>query len=195
MNSTYTQLLLPALLAVLSIASVAQSQSATTSQAAPSSAPAAAPATDYKDAYKLAQQGKYDEALAILQPMAALTPPPAGLPHAMGMVYYTKGEFLKAADYFKQAVAQDPNDKEAVQLLGLSYYRAGRPSDAIPYLEQVQAWYPQANVDASYVLGIAYIQAKDYPNARKSFARMFDLPTDSAASYLLTARKIGRAHV
>ena len=108
------------------------------------------------------------------------------------MVYYTKGDFLKAAEYLKQAIAEDSTDKEAVQLLGLSYYRAGRPNEAIPYLEQVQSWYPQANVDASYVLGMAYIQAKDYPNARKSFARMFGLPPDSAASYLLTARMLFR---
>jgi tetratricopeptide (TPR) repeat protein len=124
--------------------------------------------------------------------MSSRTPKPAGLSHAMGMVYYTKGDFLRSAEYFKQAIAEDANDKEAVQLLGLSYYRAGRPNEAIPYLEQVQTWYPQANVDASYVLGISYIQAKDYPNARKSFAKMFGLPTDSAASYLLTARMLFR---
>jgi tetratricopeptide (TPR) repeat protein len=148
--------------------------------------------SQYSEAYRLSQQGKYDDAIALLQSMAARTPKPAGLSHAMGAVYYSKGDYLKAAEYFKQAVAEESNDKEAVQLLGLSYYRAGRPSDAIPYLEQVQSWYPQANVDASYVLGTSYIQAKDYPNARKSFAKMFSLPPDSAASYLLTARMLFR---
>ena len=77
-------------------------------------------------------------------------------------------------------------------MLGLSYYRAGRPSEAIPYLEQVQTWYPQANVDAAYVLGVSYIQAKDYANARKAFAKMFHLAPDSGASYLLTARMLFR---
>ncbi len=192
MNSNCARLLLPAFLAVLSAFSFAQAQPGSDTSGAGQPSPAAAPASEYKEAYRLAQQGKYAEALALLNPMADKTPKPAGLSHAFGMVYYTKGDVLKAADYFKQATVENPNDKEAVQLLGLSYYRAGRPNDAIPYLEQVQSWYPQANVDASYVLGVSYIQAKDYPNARKSFARMFDVPADSAASYLFTARILFR---
>jgi tetratricopeptide (TPR) repeat protein len=148
--------------------------------------------SQFSPAFKLSEQGKYDEAISQLQSFTAVTPQPAGLSHAFGVVYYQKGDYLKAADYFKQATTEDANDKESVQLLGLSYYRAGRPADAIPYLEKVQTWYPKANVDASYVLGVAYIQAKDYPNARKSFAKMFDLPPDSAASYLLTARMLFR---
>ncbi len=192
MNSNYKRLLLPAILAALSILSFAQSPPSSTTPGAAQSPPAAAPGSEFKDAYRLAQQGKYNEALALLNTMTATTPKPAGLSHAFGMVYYTRGDFLKAAEYFKQAVTEDPADKEGVQLLGLSYYRAGRPNEAIPYLEQVQSWYPQANVDASYVLGVSYIQAKDYPNARKSFAKMFGLPPDSAASYVLTARMLFR---
>jgi tetratricopeptide (TPR) repeat protein len=148
--------------------------------------------SDFAAARKLSQQGKYDEAIALLQPMAGLTPKPAGLAHELGTVYYKKGDYLKAADHLKQSVAEDPNDKEAVQLLGLSYYLAGRPAEAIPYLEKVQAWYPRANVDAAYILGISYIQAKDYPQARKAFATMFDVPADSGASYLITARMLFR---
>ena len=192
MNPTYKRLLLPALLVSVCVVSIAQSQQGPATPGGTPPPASSAPGTEFKEAYRLAQQGKYDEALAQLQAMAARTPKPAGLAHATGMVYYSKGDFLKSAEYFKQATAEDPADREAVQLLGLSYYRAGRPNEAIPYLEQVQTWYPQANVDASYVLGVSYIQAKDYPNARKSFAKMFDVPADSAASYLFTARMLFR---
>jgi tetratricopeptide (TPR) repeat protein len=92
----------------------------------------------------------------------------------------------------KKATAEDPSDNEAVQLLGLSSYLAGHPADAIPYLEKVQSWFPRANVDAGYILGICYIQIKDYPRARAAFARMFEVPPDSAASYLFTARMLLR---
>jgi tetratricopeptide (TPR) repeat protein len=146
----------------------------------------------FADARKLSQQGKYDEAVAVLQPLGARSPKPVGVSHELGIVYYKKGDYLKAADSLKQAVAEDPNDKEAVQLLGLSYYLAGRPAEAIPYLEKVQGWYPRANVDASYILGVSYIQAKDYPNARKAFARMFEVQADSGAAYLVTARMLFR---
>ena len=167
--------------------------SAASTPAPTSEATKAPPANpDFAEARKLSQQGKYDEAIALLQPMAGLTPKPTGLSHELGTVYYKKGDYLKAADYLKQSVAEDPNDKEAVQLLGLSYYLAGRPAEAIPYLEKVQTWYPRANVDAAYILGISYIQAKDYPQARVAFARMFDVPPDSGASYLFTARMLFR---
>ena len=92
----------------------------------------------------------------------------------------------------EKAREEDKNDHEATQLLGLSYYLSGRPAEAIPYLEKVQSWFPRANVDAAYILGIAYIQTKDYPHSRAAFARMFDVPPDSAAAYLFTARMLLR---
>src|SRR5271165_2568082 len=171
---------------------VAQTPPAAAGQAGIQAAPATGTGGDFKEAYRLSQQGKYDDAIALLQGMSTHTPKPQGLSHALGFVYYQKGDYLKAAESFKLAIAEDSNDKEAVQLLGLSNYRAGRPTEAIPYLEKVQTWYPHANVDASYVLGVSYIQAKDYPNARRAFAKMFDLPPDSGASYLLTARMLFR---
>ena len=37
----------------------------------------------------------------------------------------------------------------------------------------MQTWFPSANVDAAYILGVCYIQTKNYPNARGAFAKMF----------------------
>src|SRR6267143_1041912 len=144
------------------------------------------------DARRLTQQGKFDEALAKLEALALKDPELKGLAHELGVTYYKKSDYLKATASFKKALEEDPGDNEAVQLMGLSYYLAGRPAEAIAALEKVQAWYPSANVDASYILGICYIQTKDYPNARKAFAKMFAVPADSAASYLFTARMLLR---
>jgi tetratricopeptide (TPR) repeat protein len=141
---------------------------------------------------RLLQQGKNSEALAQLQQMAAANPGMKGLSHEIGIAYYKSGEYLKAIDSFKKATQEDPEDKEAIQLLGLSNYLAGRPAEAVPLLEKVQGWYPRANVDGSYILGVCYIQTKDYPQARKAFARMFEVPPDSAAAYLFTARVLLR---
>ncbi len=152
----------------------------------------ASSAAIFDEARRLSEQGKYDEAIAQLQTLATRTPQPPGLAHELGTAYYKKSDYLKAADYLKQALAENPKDDEAVQLLGLSYYLAGRPAEAIPYLEKVQTWYPRANVDASYILGVCYIQSKNYPQARVAFAKMFDVKPDSAASYLFTARMLFR---
>ena len=152
----------------------------------------ASPQSVFAEARRLSEQGKYDDAIDELQALAARNPQPAGLSRELGTAFYKKSDYLKAAQYLKQALAENPKDDEAVQLLGLSYYLAGRPSEAIPYLEKVQTWYPRANVDASYILGICYIQSKNYPQARVAFAKMFDVKPDSAASYLFTARMLFR---
>jgi len=138
------------------------------------------------------QQGKVDEAIAELQSIEASAPNTKSLDLELGIAYYKKSDYVKAVESLKRAVADDPTNNEATQLLGLSYYLNGYPGQAIPLLEKVQAWYPRANVDASYILGICYIQTKNYPQARKAFARMFDVPEDSASSYLFTARMLFR---
>jgi tetratricopeptide (TPR) repeat protein len=79
-----------------------------------------------------------------------------------------------------------------VQLLGLSYFFIGKPKQAIPLLQRVQSWYPTANVDAAYVLGVSYIQVMDYDQARKAFAAMYGVPENSAASHLFLARMLLR---
>ena len=118
-----------------------------------------------------------------------------GLDHELGSAYYKKGDFTNAAMYLKKAQKEDPADSEATQLLGISYYLAGRPADAIPALEKVQTWYPSANVDASYILGVCYIQTKDYDDARKAFAKMFGVGSGSAPAYLFTGRMLLRQEV
>jgi tetratricopeptide (TPR) repeat protein len=155
-------------------------------------ATAQAPPSDLDEPQKLLQQGKYDDALTALHDLEAKHPGMKGLSHEFGVAYYKKGDYLGAVTYLKKAREENPDDDEAVQLLGLSYYLAGRPADAIPSLEKVQTWYASANVDASYILGVCYIQTKDYPHARGAFAKMFGVSPDSAASYLFTARMLLR---
>lgn len=113
-------------------------------------------------------------------------------PHDSGVAAYGAGDYAIAIARLKQALAANPQDKEATQLLGLSYYFTGHPKEAIPYLEQVQAWLPIANVDASYVLGICYVQSLRYDDARHAFARMYDVAPDSAAAHLFNARMLLR---
>jgi tetratricopeptide (TPR) repeat protein len=147
---------------------------------------------DFTHARALIQQGKLDEAIAELQTMEGGNPQLKGLDLEIGTVYYKKSDYPRAIEYLNKAAGEEANNSEAQQLLGLSYYLGGHPAQAIPLLEKVQTWFPSANVDASYILGICYIQTKDYAQARKAFARMFDVPPDSAASYLFTARMLLR---
>jgi tetratricopeptide (TPR) repeat protein len=160
--------------------------------AAPSAGPPQSSDSSFARARQLMDQGKFDEAITELQDLQAKQPSLKGLSQELGTAYYKKGDYIKAIDSFKKALEENAQDNEAVQLLGLSYYLSGRPSEAIPLLEKVQAWYPRANVDASYILGLCFVQTKNYLQARQAFSRMFEVPPESAAAYLFTARMLLR---
>ena len=140
----------------------------------------------------LLERGKTDEAVAVLQRISAQQPELKGLAHEMGVALYKKSNFADAIPSLLKAVDEEHGDKEAIQLLGLSYYFTGKFADAIPLLERSQSWYRVANVDAFYVLGLCEIFVKDFDGARAVFAKMFDVPTESGASYLFTARMLIR---
>jgi tetratricopeptide (TPR) repeat protein len=164
------------------------------SQAEPAAPAAQTPdsSSEFAEARKLMQQGKIDDAITALQAIELRDPATKGVSLELGIAYYKKSDFPKAIEYLKKATAADPANNEAIQLLGLSYYLGGHPADAIPLLEKVQGWYSRANVDAAYILGICYIQTRNYDQARKAFGKMFDVPGDSAPAYLFTARMLLR---
>jgi tetratricopeptide (TPR) repeat protein len=195
LNGHYRSLIL--LAALLLSFPPARSQSSTgqlspSPNATPSAAATQSSVSALATAHALLAQGKYDDALAALHDLEGKYPGLAGLSHELGVAHYKKADYPNAITYLKKARQENPDDGEAIQLLGIAFYLAGRPSDAIAPLEKVQTWFPSANVDASYILGICYIQIKDYPHARAAFAKMFGVPADSAASYLFTARMLLR---
>jgi tetratricopeptide (TPR) repeat protein len=163
-----------------------------TIDASTAAAPDDAPASEFDAPRKLLREGKFDDAIATLEDLRTRNPATPGLSHELGVAYYKKGDYLKAIAALKKAETENPKDTESTQLLGISAYLAGRPDQAIPPLEKVQTWFPNANVDAAYILGVCYIQTRDYPKARGAFAKMFNVAPDSAAAYLFTARMLLR---
>ncbi len=140
-------------------------------------------------------RGHAAEAIAILQPLAAAHPPLKGAAHELGLAYYRTGKLLQAAQAFTQAEKEDPTDMESVQMHGLTLYRLGQPAAAIPYLERVRQWMPNANADASYVLGLCYLNSQQYDNARKTFAAQFQVAPDSGAAYLFLGNMLMQANL
>jgi tetratricopeptide (TPR) repeat protein len=158
----------------------------------PPSSPSDKPSDVLAAARALIQRGAFEQGISQLKSLQASNPHLQGLSREFGTAYFKHGDYTQAVNYLKQASQEDPNDKEAVQLLGLSYYFSGRPAEAIPLLERVNSWYPSANVDASYVLGICYIRQRQYDQARKAFATMYGVPPDSAPAYMFAARMLLR---
>ena len=119
-----------------------------------------APQDQLAEAQQKLQHGQPAAAIALLQPLANATPPVKGAAHELGVAYYRTGKLTDALQAFTQAEKEDPNDMESVQLHGLTLYRLGRPADAIPYLQRVRQWMPNADADANHVLGLCYLNAQ-----------------------------------
>lgn len=160
------------------------------SQAVPNSQSAAPSITQER---ALLQQGKAQEAIAMLQQLAAAHPELKGIHHDLGLAYYRSGKLLDAQREFTAAIAEDPADSESVQMEGLTLYRIGRPDQAITFLAQVRNWMPNADADANNVLGLCYLHAQRYDEARGAFAQEFGVDPASASAYLLLSTMLMHA--
>lgn len=145
--------------------------------------------------HELLQQGKVPEAMAILQKLATVQPPVKGLQHELGVAYYRTGKLVEAQQAFAAAIQEDPSDAESVQMEGLTLYRLGQPAKAIPFLERVREWMPNANADSNYVLGLCYMNSQRYDDARAAFAKEFAVDPSSASAYLLLSTMLMRANL
>lgn len=140
--------------------------------------------------------GQMQEAIAMLERLASSPGgAPKGVQHELGIAYYRTSKLLSAEKAFASAMQEDPNDIEAIQMRGLTLYRLGRPAAAIPYLERVRQWTPNANADANYVLGLCYLNSQRYDDARTAFANQFSVPPASGAAYLFLGKMLMQANL
>jgi tetratricopeptide (TPR) repeat protein len=139
-------------------------------------------------ARSLLAQGKVDDAIHCLTPLASERPEPLGAEALLGKAYYEKQQYEMAATHLELALKQAPNDPESTQLLGISYDLLGHLHQAIPYLEKVQSWMPNPDPTGSYILGKAFLDTRQFDKARAAFAKMFSVPPDSAAAHLFLAK-------
>jgi tetratricopeptide (TPR) repeat protein len=160
-------------------------------QNAQPSAPApgeTAPAPTLETARDLAGRGRLDQAMAVLDNLAAQSPEPAGVERLRGIIFYQREQFAQAIEAFTRAVAQDPGDRESMELHGVSLFRTGHPAEAIPLLEKAHASVERANIDPEYVLGLCYADVARYDDARHAFATQYGFAPDSPEAYLLAGR-------
>jgi tetratricopeptide (TPR) repeat protein len=167
----------------------------TTPAAAQVSPPARSAADELAEARQDLDHGRSAEAIAILEKLNQANPRLKGVAHDLGLACYRASKLVEARQAFAQAVQDDPSDKESVQMLGLTLYRMGQPSAAIPYLERIREWMPNSEADANYVLGLCYLNAQRYDDARKSFAVQYGVQPESGAAYLLLGTMLMNANL
>jgi tetratricopeptide (TPR) repeat protein len=156
---------------------------------------AEARAAALSEARRLVNAGKPDAALEALR---ALPGEDAQAALLRGVAHYHANHPVQAIDALTAALPKLPEGsverREAVQVLGLASYLAGRIAEAVPYLEQTRRW-AEGNAELSYVLGMAYVQTRQADKARDTWARSFGVPPASAAAHLLAAQMMVRAEL
>ncbi len=157
-------------------------------------APANASGTSVAVAHTLLERGDLTDAIAMLQMLQKQSPKVPGVSHELGLAYYRNGKLVEAEKAFANAMQEDPTDEESVQLRGLTLYRLGHPAEAIPYLEKIRKWTLNGNADANYVLGLCYMNAQRYDEARAAFATQYGFAPDSGAAWLLMGNMLLRAN-
>ncbi|WP_263350844.1 tetratricopeptide repeat protein [Acidicapsa acidisoli] len=175
------------LLWILLSASASHAQGTQANQASAANAETA-PAVSLADAKALAAKGHLDQALAELNELAKAEPEEPGVERLRGIILYQKELLPEAEAAFRKAAAQDAQDRESKEMLGITLYRLGRPVEAIPLLEKAESTVSGANADPKYVLGLCYTDTKRYDDARRAFAAQFGFAPDSAEAYLVAAR-------
>jgi len=165
------------------------------------SASAAAPGSDTRnhnpslaETQRLVDKGQLDEALKAIDALAQQHPEPKGVERLRGKVLYLKARFEDADTAFQKALAQDPEDKESLQLRGVTLFKTGKPAAAIPLLERSHENLTNLNLDGTYVLALCYLNVHRFDEARHYFATLYRLQEDSAPAYLLLARMLIRWH-
>jgi len=141
---------------------------------------------------KMIDRGRSEDALKILDGLAARQPPPAGVDTLRGVAFYAQSRFVDADAAFAIALKKNARDEEAIQMRGLTLFRLGKPAEAIPFLEAAHKWTQETKTDPSYVLALCYIDTRRYDDARRAFAMQYGFAADSAAAYLLAARMLLR---
>jgi tetratricopeptide (TPR) repeat protein len=139
-------------------------------------------------AEELAGRGRLDQAMGILNQLGAKNPEPAGVERLRGIIFYQREQFAPAVEAFAKAVAQDPADRESMEMQGVSLFRTGHAGDAIPFLEKAHTAVERANIDPEYVLGLCYADVARYDDARHAFAVQYGFAPDAPEAYLLAGR-------
>lgn len=150
---------------------------------------------DIERAQTLLTTGKPDEAIALLSGLAKTPTSESQIAHLLALAYFQKNDFQKASEFFLQSAklsaADSKQQRQAVQLLAMSYYYLGQVKEAIPYFERLVVWMPD-NAETNYALGLCYIKTQNPNKSREAFSRMFAVPVETAAAYLLNAQMLMR---
>jgi predicted Zn-dependent protease len=129
------------------------------------------------------QAGRFEDAVAIYDELAAARPGDAGLQMNLGMARYMAGHQVDALAPLQKAVRLRPALVPASLFLGATLLDLGREKEAVAPLQRAVTAMPQ-NADAREMLARAYLGTSQFTKAARHYRTLADLqPTNPKAWY------------
>lgn len=141
--------------------------------------------SDTPEAYvrgiQMAKEGRYQEALTLLQQVAKEHPHHPGLHYNMGNVLFRLGEYSEAERAYRKAIQEDPRDTDALYNLAMTYSMLDDMARALEALQEVVKIRPQDG-EAHYRLAMGYFSLRYWNQAdlhmQKAKAAGYPVPRD-----------------
>ena len=132
---------------------------------------------------------RFDDATREFDEALKLAPGDPDITVDAAIASFRAGDVKKARQLAQSVVAANPHNPHAQNVLGrIEFYRGDFPA-AIRDLQASVAL--QEDFETSYILGVAYLQAKRFADGQKWFQRVQETMGESAALHVL----IGRAYL
>ncbi|MCX5673274.1 MAG: trypsin-like peptidase domain-containing protein [Planctomycetota bacterium] len=119
----------------------------------------------------LLELGRKDEALTALKESTRLDPEDADAWMVLGRAYLAQKLLAPAADAFRTVIRHDPHNPLAHAYLAMVEYQNGRMNDAKEAAGVALRLQPGCPMGL-YVMGLVFVNAKDWDNARKALGAL-----------------------
>ncbi|MBS1829904.1 MAG: tetratricopeptide repeat protein [Acidobacteria bacterium] len=113
---------------------------------------------EFADAHKKLRKNDFDGAEEHLNKATELAPQYAAAWNALGTIYYQRGKFTQAEEYFREAIRQDPDLFEPVVNLGGALLSQNRPKDAVTVNQDAVKRRPKDAL-ANSQLGLSFLES------------------------------------
>lgn len=128
------------------------------------------------------QHGDHTEAVELLNKALELNPNRPDVYNGLGWIAFTKGAYAEAIIHLRKALEIDPKLPGPRSSIAFSLMALGRHTEAIEELENNLQIFPRS-VYSHFLLGQAYLQHKDYENAKKHYEAAVELDPSYVNAY------------
>jgi tetratricopeptide (TPR) repeat protein len=140
-----------------------------------------------REAVKLEDQGKYDEAIKLLEEAQKLDPQSTMYPYELAYSYYSKDNYKKAAKYLEGIVKRPEADDQVYQLLGNCYDNMGKSDKALETYDKGLKIFPKSG-KLYLEKGNVFWKKKEYGKAMPFYEQGIEADPRFPSNYYRAAR-------